>query len=223
MQKTILALGSLALAWFGAEQERPAPSPVLRLKEERMTLEYTVGADEATLVVEAETETPLDGVEVVSPTGKALLRVRAFRGERSSLSGFRIETQEGSLDELLEAYPEGTYGLRGLSRRGTLARGTAGFSHDLLVAPDVLYPPEGAADVPTVFTVAWIPDPRAAAYRVVLEQGENDGLTVELPPGSSSLQVPPGVLAPGTESHVEIGAVGANGNCTLVEVEFSTR
>ena len=77
--------------------------------------------------------------------------------------------------------------------------------------------------VSTNLTVSWVPDPEARAYRVILEQGETDGLTAVLPARSSSFQVPDGILAPGTESHVEVGAIGPNGNCTLVEVSFTTR
>jgi len=71
-------------------------------------------------------------------------------------------------------------------------------------------------------TVSWIPDPDARAYRVILEQNDNDGLIVTLPPGSHNFQVPDGVLDSGMETQVEVGVVAHNGNCTLVEVVCTT-
>ena len=56
-----------------------------------------------------------------------------------------------------------------------------------------------------------------------MEQGETDGVNIQVPKGKSTLRIPPGILAPGTETQLEIAAVGANGNKTLVEIPFTTR
>jgi hypothetical protein len=98
------------------------------------------------------------------------------------------------------------------------------FSHALPAPALIHYPRAGAVDVPaSKLLVSWTPDRSASRYRVSLEQGENDGLTVELPAGSHSFQVPDGVLARNTETQLEIAAIGRNGNRTLVEVPFTTR
>jgi hypothetical protein len=62
-----------------------------------------------------------------------------------------------------------------------------------------------------------------AAYRVQLEQGESDGLAVNLPPEQDSFRVPDGFLARGTETQLEIAAIGPNGNHTVVEIAFTTQ
>ena len=77
--------------------------------------------------------------------------------------------------------------------------------------------------IPSGIVVSWTSDPSTVAHRVILEQDENDGLVVQLPAGANEFRVPDGFLLPGTETHVEVGAVAANGNTTLVEVGFSTR
>ena len=135
-----------------------------------------------------------------------------------------LESRETTLQPLFDIYPEGTYTLRARSMDGRPVLGRAKFSHQLPAAPQILFPQEGDADVPvTGLQVRWNADPSAARFRVVLEQGDNDGLQVELPAGTTSMVVPDGVLRSGTETLVEVGAVGANGNCTLVEVSFQTR
>ena len=205
----------------GVDERTESEAP--RLKEERMVLELTATSGEATLIVEAESEGGLERVEVRSPRGESLLRLRSAEGRDVALQGFVIETRETSVESILSTFPEGRYDLRAWTTDGDSVRGAARFAHALPRAPEVLYPYDEAVNVPTNLTVGWKPDPEAVRYQVILEQNENDGLTVNLPAGSDAFHVPPGVLAPGTESLLEVGAIGANGNRTLVEVRFTTR
>jgi hypothetical protein len=77
--------------------------------------------------------------------------------------------------------------------------------------------------VPTTgLTLLWQNDPQALGYTVILEQDDNDGLSVEMPAGSSSLVVPDGFLKSGTETLFEIAAHGPNGNRTILETKFTT-
>ena len=117
---------------------------------------------------------------------------------------------------------KGVYALDGRTSDGSAVTGSTRFSHELLRAPIMVFPLDGAVGVPTNMNVSWIPDPDARAYRVVLEQNENDGLVVELPAGSHNFQVPDGILDAGTETMVEVGVVSRYGNCTLVEVVVTT-
>jgi len=219
MQKTILLLGLLSLGARGAEPIQREP---MKLKEERMSIEYTVTSGEATLIVQAESELNLGRVIVSAPNGRPVMDLRSSEQEDRSLQGFVIEMKELNLPELLQSYSPGTYRMNGRTSDGKLVKGSAALSHFLPDAPVVTYPLQGET-VETTFDVTWAPVPGARAYQIVLEQGDNDNLTAELPAGIHFFSVPPGILAPGLESHVEVGAVADNGNRTVVEVEFRTR
>ena len=217
MFKTSLAIAFLGLTSLGIQ--RSAEPETLPLKEEEMRVEFTATSGEVTLIVAAESETSLGSVEVRSPNGGPLLRLAS--GDRA-LQGFVIETMEIGPEEFFTTYREGTYDLEARTLDGRIAKGEARLAHDLPRVPLVLSPLEGAMNVPLNPVITWVPDPEAAGYQIVLEQGENDGLTATLPAGSSSFQVPYGILESGMDSHFEVGAIGENGNCTLVEVNFTT-
>lgn len=228
MHKSTITLTALALAALGVpnqEGRRPLPyedeRPPLRLKEERMTLEYTATADEAVILVEAESEESLGRIEMRSPRGAPLLKMATNHARGFALQGFMVETKELSGEEFFKTYEAGIYDLRAMTTDGRQALGSAVLSHHLPRPAIITYPVDGSL-APTDMTVTWMPDPDAAGYQVVLEQGESDGLIARLPADSNSFQVPPGILLPGVESHVEVGIVGDNGNCTLVEVQFTT-
>ena len=221
MTKTIIAITALALAGLSMQQERLLGVP---LKEEILSVEYTATANEAVLRMEAESEVELRSIQVLNPEGQTILDLRAHRAGRHSLSGFVIEMQETTAEQVFAAYPAGMYQIRGRTVDGRRAHGRAKLSHALPLVPQVIFPYEGAVNVPVKqLTLSWLPDNEVDGYVVSLEQDENDGLTVNLPPGSSSFTVPAGVLLPGKESQFELGAIGPDGNCTLVEIIFHTQ
>jgi len=220
------SLALIALLSLLPRPQQPEPRPGVLLKEEALTLEYTVGADEAVLRLEAESEQELEQVCVRRPDGQALLNLSAPRPGRTEgrgLSSFEVEWLEGSLSELLASYPEGTYRIEGRTVGGAQAQGSAVLSLALPPAPRPLHPSPGAIVSTHGLTVRWLPDRGPVSYRVVLEQDENDGLTIQLPAGSDSFRVPEGFLAPNRPTQLEIAAIGASGNRTLVEVPFTTR
>ncbi len=221
MLRPSIALAALALTALGAP---PDGGPFPRFKEEAMTIEYTATNGEAAIVLQAETEQSIARLEVRSPLGEPVLDMSGPSGRPLALSGFVLESIETTPQELATLYPAGVYSLRGRTTDGRAMRGHAMLSHALPPAPQVTFPTQGAVDVPANnLRVRWAAEPQAARYRVVLEQGDADNLMVELPRGSTSLVVPDGVLAPGTDTLFEVGAVGANGNCTIVEITFKTR
>lgn len=221
MLKTFLPLALTAAALVSGHDSRSG-STVFSIKEESATIEFTATSGEAVVVFEAESEEVMRSVQVQRPDGRDVLRIWAGGGSGSRISGFIVETGETTPDDLLAHYGEGRYEMAAIASDGRRASGGATLSHALLPAPVALYPLEGDIGVPTTATVRWIPDPNAAEYKIVLEQDENDGLTARLPAGSSSFQIPAGILRSQTVSHVEIGAVAENGNTTLVEIEFVT-
>ena len=221
MRKT-LGLGVAIALGVAATPQRVEERPLLQMKEERMIVEYAASAGEATIIVVAESEEMLGQIEARTPDGLPLLRIQGGPNARFPLQGFLVETRETTLEQLRSRYVEGRYELRALTTDGRPVGGQAVLSHDLRPAPTVTYPVEGDVTVPTTLTVTWEPDQHARAYQVVLEQGDSDNMTVELPAGATSFSVPAGVLRSGEESHVEVGAYHANGNRTLVEVSFTT-
>lgn len=225
---SMLALTTLGLQWDGPPSRPPQPVQPQQagqaLKEERMILEYNATLDEAVLRVEAESEEVLDHVQVTKPSGERLFALQASSGTERGLSSFKIELQEGSLAGILATFTEGDYQIHGQTVRGLLAHGSAELSLALPGAPRLVYPYSGAVNVPTSrLVVRWVAERGVSGYRIQLEQGENDGLVVQLPPGQDSLQVPDGFLMRGTETQLEIAAIGPNGNRTVAEVVFTTR
>ncbi len=225
MHKSITVLPVLALVALGGQRGEPAPHS--KLKEETMIVEYTASADEATIVVKAESEDVLHRVQVRSPGGAPVLELRTRPGQSIGMAGFVVESEEVPLTALRGIYAEGSYRLLADLADGRAAEGCAELSFVLPPAPDLIYPTEGMTGVPTDLVVAWRPTSQATrsevtGYKIVLEQGEDDGLEATLPASASSFQVPDGILTPGTPTLVEVAAIGANGNRTIVEVCFMT-
>src|SRR5512132_2051753 len=78
----------------------------LALKEEAVTISYNEAMDEAAITVEAESEEPLDRVDVRDPLNATTVALHAAGGQGLALSGFKIETRESTAAELFETYPE---------------------------------------------------------------------------------------------------------------------
>ena len=221
MYKSSIALTVFALTAFAARQQQDAHE--LRLKAEKMILEYSATQHTAAVRVEAESEQGLTQVEIRGPSGARVLEMKAGTGHALALSGFKLESQEFRSSMLLANYPAGRYMLSAETTDGREAWGSAVLSHALPRAPVVLHPRANAQGVPTNLVCNWVPVPEAKGYTIDFEQDENDGLSVKLPAGTEYFQVPRGVLAGGTPTHLELAAIGANGNRTLVEVSFTTR
>ena len=222
MNNLPIAIGAIALTVLALDMPHDG-RPGFELKEEQMTIEFTSGKDEAVVVFQAESEVRLRQLAVRNPDGDSALSLDGGGGQGVSISGFVVESNELPLRELREIYPEGRYDMRARAKTGQKGRGSALLAHDLLPAPAMIYPREGDLLVPTNLIVGWIPAPQAISYTIVLEQRENDGLTVKLPPDQASFEVPLGVLSRGMRTHVEVGAVHANGNTTFIETSFTTR
>ena len=218
----ILITSALASTAFGAIGWAPPQAAVAqRLANEAMYIEYFPRRGVATLVVEVEADESVDSLDVFSPVGDPYLCVRALRGQNQGLSGFKVESRETALAQLLAQSEVGAYFLSVRTRSGGLLQGTAALSHVLPPTPPVTFPTNDDHTLPASgFTITWNTVPGAVGYRIGLEQGETDTLAVRLAAGSTSFQVPNGVLTTGAEAHLEVIAVGANGNQTVAERDF---
>lgn len=220
MIKPILALSLLALS-IPAFQGRTRTA--IPLRGGTMTLEHVVGG-ETVVRIEAESEQKLAQVQILRPDGSFLLSLETQSGGERGLSGLLVELRESDLGTVFDRYTEGTYSIRAVSASGNPVTGSAWLSFDLPRESLIAYPPPGAVGIPnTGLSVKWLGDPSAVGFHVQLEQNDNDGLAVTLPPGRNSFRIPDGLLAPGTETELEIAAIGANGNRTVVEAVFTTR
>jgi hypothetical protein len=219
MVKTTLAIALVTLSSLGWMQERRRPA--VPLKEGRMTIESMAGG-EVVVRIEAESEEELQQVRIKRPGGESFLELQS--GNERGLSGLMIELRETSLQSLLASYTEGDYGIRATNVSGVPVVGSAHLSFDLPAAPRLYYPPSGATGVDaSSLNVTWLADRRTESYFVQLEQGETDLLAVNLPASRNSLRVPPGILARGVETRLEIAAIAPNGNRTAVETVFTTQ
>jgi len=217
MYKPILFVSLLTMTALGWEQGRP--TAVVPLEGSKMILEWTPGK-EAVVRITAENEKELERVRIFRPDGQELVELAT---ESGGLTGLELELREPDLVRLLENYANGPYTIHAAMVGGKLARGQANLSLDLPAAPRVVHPRRGEFVQASNLTVYWLPDRSAAGYELQLEQGEDDGLRVRLPPERSSFQVPRDFLLPGTRTTLEVTAIGANGNRTVAEVVFTTR
>jgi len=218
-------LTSATLILFWAAPVPPAaPVCVLPpLAAASLRVEYNATEGTAALVLEAESDEAVRRVRLIAPGGSSLLDLSRPPGQGLSISGLSIETDDSQLGSLFEAYPEGTYEVRALAVGGGRILGSATLSHELPQPPVIGFPGAGTVGVPTSgLLLVWTGSPAADGYEVALEQGENDGLRIRLPPGSTSFLVPDGFLAPSTPTQVEIAAISGNGNRTSTVVEFTT-
>jgi hypothetical protein len=221
MFKATITVSALALAAVSLQGYQ---RPTLPFKEEAMTIEYTATSDEAVIVIAAETEEVVRSFRIKGPQGTAILDMRSESGKPVAVSGFVLEMAETTKQTVFADYSAGRYDIQGRTLAGQKVVGSATLSHLLLRPPALNYPKEGDQGVPIDdLVVSWAPVQHAVCYRVGIEQGETDGIVVVVPPTKASFKVPEGLLLPDTETQVEVGAVGANGNCTLVEAVFRTQ
>lgn len=196
--------------------------PVVSLGQGEMHLEWTPGL-EAIVHIAAESEDALERIRIFRPDGRELFDLDARDRAPNGLSSLAAELREPDLERLLENYTEGRYEILAATVGGSLALGHANLSFDLPSAPHVVHPSPEQRVQASSLTVSWLPDRDVAGYELQLEQGEEDGFRVRLPPEQSTFPVPPGILAPATETSLELAAIGTNGNRTLVHVNFMTQ
>lgn len=193
----------------------------LLLKEETVVLRVNHTANEATVVVGAETEMRVEHAQVLDPDGNPVLRIQGGLVGRYAMQGFEIESSEIPPELLLKQYQEGRYEFAALSEDGRLLVGGADLTHDLPAVPQVTFPLESDVAVSTTPMLTWTASPNADSIEVQLEQNDSDGLSIRLPGDAQGFQVPRGFLKPGVETYFELAAFDASGNSISSEVVFT--
>lgn len=185
-------------------------------EELAIILERNETDGDAEIVTTAETTHGLRWLKVRGPGDRrALLSVRTRDdvGQRE----FLLESAEPSLEEVLAAFPEGVYEFEGRTIDGTLIRGEAELSHDILPAPSLF------ASVGADVVVSWSPVDGAEGYLVEIEHDELDvNITARVPADATSFTVPGSFLQPGTEYEVGVATLSPNGNVAFAESTFQT-
>lgn len=183
---------------------------------------------------DGDTEVVIAGT--ASDDGLKLLQIKrpdrqvmaTLQADASSLGmrEFHFESPEPPGESVLAAYPEGRYVLLGVSTAGDRFRSVLKLSHDLPPAATILWPKDDA-EVPAdaALTIRWSQVP--GIQKVVLEF-ENESadperaLTLDLPPGATSFQIPARLLPAGSEFQIGVHSVAENGNVVVVESAFTT-
>ncbi len=114
----------------------------------------------------------------------------------------------------------------GVSTAGDRFRSVLKLSHDLPPAATILWPKEDAevaAGVP--LTIRWSQVPGIEKFVLEFENESADperALTLDLPPGATSFQIPSRLLPAGSEFQIGVLSVAENGNVVVVESAFTT-
>jgi hypothetical protein len=146
------------------------------------------------------------------------------------------------IEDVLDALPEGTYTISGKAMEsgesGGTTTGTALLTHDIPAGPVLLTPAAGAVVPAGELLVSWGDvtqtidggDVTIVAYQLIIEKDEEPhphmigklGLSMYLPPTTTSVSIGEGFLEPGTAYKWEVLAVEESGNQTLSSGEFET-
>ena len=203
-------------------------SPPVRKAELDIEMFYQFSAtdEDAEVTIEIETpDHPIDSLLILAPNGRTVANVRSR--DDLGLAEVEMESAEPSVEEVQQAYPEGTYRFRGWSVDGRLLHGRATITHDVVGAPDFFNfdPCEQEVDPRSSVTIAWNSVPGAeGGYEIIIEQDDTGAnLRVTQSSDRTSFVIPEGFLAPGLEYEIEMKSVTAEGNKTSASCEFSTQ
>jgi Fibronectin type III domain len=169
-----------------------------------------------------------DTVQIIGPDQRIFRAHGVGNLGQLGLTELALATHAPSLEELLAAFPEGEYEFRGTTVEGERLAGTATFTDAIPDGPVILTPEEGAVVDLDAAVISWDPvtEPAGieiAGYRVSVERGDRGrSLSLELPPETTSVQVPPDFLEPGTDYVFQVVAIEAGGNQTITEGVFDT-
>lgn len=183
-----------------------------------------------------------DRMKAVDPEGRAVMKLKidASLREQGLTEGFyesdEPSTDELSMEEFFERFPEGPYLFEGRTLDHERLVGETEFTHVLPAAPTGLSPGEGEvidAGAPLVLSFDAVTQDLGGnplepeLYEVVLEV-ENDilrvlSMTVEGDVAAPQVTVPPEFLTADTEYKLEVIVQEESGNRTISETTFTSR
>ncbi|MGH8627936.1 MAG: Ig-like domain-containing protein, partial [Gammaproteobacteria bacterium] len=196
---------------------------ILPFEHATMSVVYSASDDDAEILIRATGVDPIGQVGIVGPDGTVRLKAKFRDGDRLGQADVQFDTPEPSLEDLMQAYPEGEYRFRGRTAAGEKLAGVAELSYELLPAPEIRFPLDGATDVPTKdLEVRSVP---VAPERILLQvedEKEKISLSIDLPGDAVRFTLPNDWLQPGVLYTLDIKLIAENGNQTVRDVRFTT-
>jgi len=225
----------------------PLAAETVPLKETKLIIEHNATDRDTGFQAFVDSE-GWQRLELIGPQG-VVLRFEG-KGELGELGLTELffETVEPEnaakpIAELLEDLPAGTYTFKGRAmadgEAGGEILGTAQLSHEIPAGPPLLAPPANATVPVAEVVLRWGAVTQTiagrpieiVAYQLIVERKTDPhptmigkwGLSAYLPPTTTALALPAGLLAPGTDYEWEVLAIAANGNQTLCSSRFRTQ
>ncbi len=146
------------------------------------------------------------------------------------------EEPDGTLEEFLENYPEGTYRFFTRTVEGDRQVGEAELTHDIPAGPEIILPAEDVEQNPDNVVIMWDSSAQPEGIEIVSQQViveiEDESvdflrvLDIQLSVGTTMFTVPPEFfdsidgLSEEAEIKVEVLVKEASGNQTITEREF---
>jgi len=161
-------------------------------------------------------------VKVFDPDGDKILKFNA-KGvlKELGITELRFESAEPSPAEVLALFQPGDYEFTGRTVNGDRLVGTATLSQDLPPAP-TFSPSNGEVVDASATTIEW-DTPGAELVEVIISDPDLGlNLDVIVAGETTSLDVPPQFLRPGTEYTIEVLSISENGNKTITQSTFKT-
>ncbi|MCI0541391.1 MAG: hypothetical protein L0Z50_39840, partial [Verrucomicrobiales bacterium] len=185
---------------------------------------YSASDDDAQILIRAAADPQIGQVHIVGPGGTVRLKAEIRDGDRLGQGDVAFDTPEPSLEDLMQAYPEGEYGFRGRTAAGEKLAGVAELTYALLPAPTILFPPAGASDVPTKdLEVQWSVPVAPERIRLEVEDEQEEvSLKIDLPGDATRFTLPNDWLQPGVLYTLDIKLIAENGNQTVRDLRFTT-
>ena len=219
---------------------------VVPLKDAKLNIEHNATDDDTGFqgFIDSEGWKQLD---VRGPGGRVLEFEASRALGRLGVTELFFETVEPASSEtpigqVLNALPAGNYTIAGPGqengKRTGPTSGTALLTHDIPAGPELVSP--AGAVVPVRGAVArWKPVSKTItgkpvkiiSYQLIIEKDVEPhphmigklGLSMYLPPTVTQIDIPNGLLEPGTAYKWEVLAIEQSGNQTLSSGEFQTR
>lgn len=238
---------ALAAATTAAARQSGKEAGSIPLTAATMIIEYNDSAEDIGVKCFLDLSEGWQEMEVFDPRGRRIFgaETEGILTRQGGGTELFLESVEPPIDELLvekffRRFPEGTYKFRGRDKDENRITGQAEFTHDIPAGPVVLQPmpapgAECEENVPVdEVVIKWNPvtesifgDPlNIVRYEVIVETDDPNNLNfdVKFPAetGTTSLNIPPELLQPGTEYIGEVLAVEESGNQTITEFCFTT-
>jgi hypothetical protein len=208
-----------------ADAARPDPPEPFDIAE--IHVEKNATDDDTEIVIEAVGgDDGLCQFRVDAPDGRPIVHFNTVDRSTGGQREFVIESPEPPGDAILAGYPEGLYRFRGRTCDGDPFDSADPLSHDLPAAVVITSPAAGSeVDASNGIVIEWSPVPGVAEFIVELENESADPeqtLSLNLPAGTTHLEVPASWIASGAEYQVGVATVAPNGNVVFAEIQFTT-